>query len=157
MKRIVIIIALLAIGIVANAQMGIYKKYEKRPGVQAYCVERYPLGDGYTASVTMLQTVDTTVYKTLRKELQAMPFTPTREILQASLVITKEHPSEKPSKTKTTDRKKSLEISTADGLPGDKGFYMFFFPSDRMIVLAFLVKDTKEQIEITRRMLDTEF
>ena len=155
MKRIVIIIALLAISIAANAQTGIYKKYEKRPNVQAYCVERYPLGDGYTASVTMLQTVDTTVYKALRKELQAMPFTPTREILRASLDIMI-NPAKEPGH-KLTDKSKSLEISTADGLPGDDGYYMFFFPSDRMIVLAFLVKDTKEQIEITMRMLATEF
>ena len=156
MKRIVIIIALLAISIVANAQTGIYKKYEKRPNVQAYCVERYPLGDGYTTSVTMLQTVDTTVYKALRKELQAMSFTPRKDALGVSLDIMN-LTSDTPKEKKNTKSKKSIEISVADGLPGDKGFYMFFFPSDRMIVLAFLVKDTKEQIEITRRMLDAEF
>lgn len=155
MKRIVILMALLAVGIVANAQTGLYKKYAKYPGVQAYCVERYPLGDDYTAFVTMLQTVDSNIYKTLRKELQALPYTPTKEILRASLDIMI-NPAKEPGH-KLTDKSKSLEISVADGLPGDKGYYMFFFPSDRMIVLAFLVKNTEEQTEITMRMLATEF
>ncbi len=155
MKRIVIIIALLAVDIVANAQTGLYKKYANRPNVQAYCVERYPLGDDYTAYVTMLQTVDSNIYKTLRKELQALPYTPTKEIVRASLDIMI-NPAKEPGH-KLTDKSKSLEISVADGLPGDKGYYMFFFPSDRMIILAFLVKNTEEQMEITMRMLATEF
>ena len=155
MKRIVIIIALLAATIAANAQTGIYNRYANRPNVQAYCVERYPLGDDYTASVTMLQTVDSTVYKTLRKELKTLPYTPTRDIVRASMNIMI-NPSKTPG-TKMTDKNKSLEISVADGLPGDDGYYMFFFPSDRMIVLAFLVKDTDEQIALTMRMLASEF
>ena len=155
MKRIVVIIALLTATLAAGAQTGLYKKYANRPNVQAYCVERYPLGNDYTAFVTMLQTVDSNVYKTLCKELKALPYTPTREIVRASMDIMV-NPSKTPG-AKMTDKSKSLKISVADGLPGDNGYYMFFYPSDRMIVLAFLVKDTKEQIEITMRMLATEF
>jgi len=155
MKRIIVIMALLAATLAAGAQTGLYKKYANRPNVQAYCVERYPLGDDYTAFVTMLQTVDSTVYKTLRKELKTLPYTPTREKVRASMVIMV-NPAKEPGH-KLTDKSKSLEVSVAEGLPGDNGYYIFFFPSDRMIVLAFLVKDTKEQIEITMRMLATEF
>ena len=155
MKRIIVIMALLTATLTAAAQTALYKKYASRPNVQAYCVERYPLGDDYTAFVTMLQTVDSNIYKTLRKELQALPYTPTREIVRASLNIMI-NPAKEPGH-KLTDKSKSLEISVADGLPGDNGYYMFFFPSDRMIVLAFLVKNTKEQMEITMRMLATEF
>lgn len=155
MKRIAVLIALLATGIVASAQTGLYKKYANRQHVQTYCVERYPLGDDYTALVTMIQTMDSAVYKNLRKELQALPFTPRKDILRASMNIMI-NPAKEPGH-KLTDKSKSLEISVADGLPGDNGYYMLFFPSDRMIVLAFLVKDTEEQLAITMRMLATEF
>ena len=156
MKRIIVIMALLTATLAAAAQTALYKKYANRPNVQTYCVERYPLGDDYTAFVTMIQTVDTTVYQTIRKELHAMSFTPRKDALGVSLDIMN-HVSETPREKKNTKSKKSIEITVADGLPGDDGFYMFFFPSDRMIVLAFLVKDTMEQMEITRRMLATEF
>lgn len=155
MKRLVVIVALLAICFAASAQTGIYKKYAKRSKVQAYCVEHYPITDDYSDFVTMLQTVDSTVYKTLRKELKSLPLTPKKDILRASMDIMI-NPSKTPGH-KLDNKSKSLEISVADGLPGDDGYYMFFFPSDRMIVLAFLVKNTKEQIDLTMHMLASEF
>ena len=51
MKRIMVIIALLAISIVANAQTALYKHYANRQGIKAYCVERYPLSSGDIVTV----------------------------------------------------------------------------------------------------------
>jgi hypothetical protein len=52
-----------------QAQTGLYKHFANRPGVKAYCVERYPLAEGDTACVTLLQVDDSATYKALRKEI----------------------------------------------------------------------------------------
>lgn len=62
-----------------------------------------------------------------------------------------------PAKKPNLDSKKSLEIHTADALPGDKGWYIIFAPSDRMAFLIFLVGDEKEELSIIRHVTFTEF
>ena len=157
MKHTVLTLVLLAGFWSAGAQTAIYKHFADRPKVHAYCVERYPLYEGETVSVTLLTTADSSVYRSLRKELNAMKYTPHNP----QLINPDDYsPSPKhgyPAKKPNLDTKKSLEIHTADALPGDKGWYIIFAPSDRMAFLIFLVGDEKEELSIIRHVTFTEF
>ena len=48
-------------------------------------------------------------------------------------------------------------IFAADGLPGDKGYYAIYCPSDRMVVLAFLVTSDDEALKVAGHMMSSEF
>lgn len=51
---------------------------------------------------------------------------------------------------------KHLVIFNADGLPGDEGYYAIYCPSDRMVVLAFLVTGNIDALKIAGHMISTE-
>lgn len=143
-----------------QAQTGLYKHFANRPGVKAYCVERYPLAEGDTACVTLLQVEDSATYKALRKEMKAMPWTPTKTRLDGTLstpLIHKDLPERDPKRAKS-DPKKSMEGFTIDGLEGDgDNYYYVCCPSDRLVYLAFLLHDGWDFVRVFRHLLITEF
>ena len=158
MKRIACFFILMLCCTIASAQTGIYKHFAKRSNVRVYCVERYPLAVGDTACVTLLETSDSVTYKALRKELQAMPFTPrTNSNLYVPFVNPLEDSLRATVKPQHSDRKNSLEGFTLDGIDGDDGYYMVYCPSDRYVILAFLCKGLDDQIKVMFHMLATEF
>ena len=158
MKRMIFLVALMACGLAACGQTGIYKHFAKRSNVRVYCVERYPLAVGDTACVTLLEVNDSVTYKALRKELQAMPFTPRKNYnLYVPFVNPLEDSLRATVKPQHSDRKSSLEGFTLDGIDGDDGYYMVYCPSDRYVILAFLCKGIDDQIKVMFHMLATEF
>lgn len=162
MKRCVILALMLATAIVANGQTALYKRFADRPGVQAYCVDRYPLKSGDSVCVTLLQTDDSAVYRAMIAELRRLPYSPRRKSIEGTV---SQVPSQEQSLTSSHadsvamrwQEFKHLIIFNADGLPGDRGYYTFYFPSDRMVVLAFLITDDKEAWKISMHMMATEF
>jgi len=162
MKRIVFIALLLATAIAASGQTALYKHFANRPGVQAYCVERYPLTSGDSVCVTLLQTDDTAVYRSLISELRKLPYSPRRKSTKGTVSQIK--PQEQSATSSLADsvarivkERKHLVIFNADGLPGDRGYYTIYCPSDRMVVLAFMIRDEKEARKISKHMMATEF
>lgn len=170
MKRTVIIMTMLVFTLAASAQTGLYKRYADRPGVQAYCVERYPLYSGDSVCVTLLQTDDSTVYRTLLRELHKLPYTVKRPRVDGTISISSSDTT-KPDIPDGVMRRmkqqadslqrqwrdhKHLVIFNADGLSGDKGYYAIYCPSDRMVVLAFLVIGDDEALKIAQHMTYTE-
>ena len=170
MKR-TLLLFLLAATLSASAQTGLYKRYASRQNVQAYCVERYPLSSGDSVCVTLLQTDDSTVYRTLLRELHKMPYTTKRFHIDGTIHITSSDTT-KPVIPKGVMQQmkqkadslalhwrehKHLVIFDADGLPGDKGYYAIYCPSDRMVVLAFLVTSDDEALKVADHMMSSEF
>lgn len=181
MKRIMVIIALLAIGIVANAQTALYKHYANRQGIKAYCVERYPLSSGDIVTVTFFEAEDKEAYDSLQRELNHLPYTPRRWSGEGEVEYnphprwqqvrekTEKKMAEKEMKKKEMKlhidsvmrangyRGKHLVVFNADALPGDKGYYAIYSPSDRMVILAFHVTNDDEARKIATHMTATEY
>lgn len=172
MKQTVLFVGLILITLAASAQTGLYKRYATREGVQAYCVERYPLSCGDSVCVTLLQTDDSTVYRTLCRELHEMPYTTKRLHIDGTIRYESDdiasHP-EIPDGTMQQMKQKAdslqrywrehkhMVVFNADGLPGDKGYYAVYCPSDRMVVLAFLVDGDAESLKVAGHMISSEF
>ena len=155
-----LLLFLLAATLSTTAQTGLYKRYADRDGVQAYCVERYPLSSGDSVCVTLLQTDDSTVYRTLLKELHSLPYAPRearKKSSETSCSLPEGMTKEELEATalKWRERKHLVSFNT-DGLAGDKGHYAIYCPSDRMVVLAFLVADDSEALKIAGHMISTE-
>lgn len=149
MKRTIILIGIMLIGISANSQTALYKKYANSQGVRAYCVERYPLAVGDSVTVTFFEVEDTATYQFLYKELRSMPYSPRfGKFMQLNV---------NQDRKEANSERKYLNFFNIDALPGDKGYYTIYSPSDRMVILAFLCRDTDEQIKVTMHMLATEF
>ncbi len=172
MKRLFFCILLSVLTLTAGAQTGLYKRYASRPGVQAYCVERYPLSGGDSACVTLLQTDDSAVYRTLCRELHELPFTPKRLHINGTIRLEADNLDSHPKipdealrqmKQKADSleqhfrERKHLVSFCVDGLPGDRGHYAIYCPSDRMVVLAFLVDGDAESLKVAGHMISTEF
>lgn len=172
MKRTLLLLAFVALSLGLQAQTGLYKRYASRPGVQAYCVERYPLIGGDSACVTLLQTDDSAVYRTLCRELHALPYTTTRLHIDGTISIESDdldsHPKIPDGTMQQMKQKadslqrywrehKHLVVFNVDGLPGDRGHYTIYCPSDRMVVLAFLVGSDAESLKVAGHMMSTEF
>lgn len=170
MKRILLLF-LLAATLSASAQTGLYKRYASRQNLQAYCVERYPLSSGDNICVTLLQTDDSIVYRTLLRELHEMPYTTKRLHIDGTIHITSSDSTQPDipngvmqqmkqkadSLAQHWNEHKHLVIFAADGLPGDKGYYAIYCPSDRMVVLAFLVTSDEEALKVAGHMMSSEF
>lgn len=161
MKRLLLIALLLTAAIAASAQSAIYNRFANRSKVQAYCVEHYRLLSGDTVSVTLLTTGDSAVYRSLRKELFALPHTPrqgaTRAVANDNTLppgITREQAD---SAARAINQHKHLILHAANALPGDDGWYHIYYPSDRMVILIFLVHNEKEQKAVIGHMTYTEF
>lgn len=171
MKRIFLVLTLVVLSAAIQAQTGLYKRYASRHGVQAYCVERYPMIGGDSVCVTLLQTDDSTVYRTLLRELHKMPYTTKRLHIDGTIHITssdntKQDISEGVMRQQMKQKadslamqwreQKHLVIFNVDGLPGDKGYYAIYCPSDRMVVLAFLICSDDEALKVAGHMMSSE-
>ena len=149
MKRTIIFIGIMLLCLSANSQTALYKKYADCQWIQAYCVERYPLAVGDSVTVTFFEVEDTTTYQSLYNELKSMPYSPRfGKFMQLNV---------NQDGKETDSERKYLNVFNIDALPGDEGYYTIYSPSDRMVILAFLCKDTDEQIKVTMHMLATEF
>ena len=172
MKQTALFVGLMLIALAASAQTGLYKHYASRDGVQAYCVERYPLSCGDSVCVTLLQTDDSTVYRTLCRELHEMPYTTKRLHIDGTIRYESDDIASHPkipdealqqmkqvadSMHRHWREHKHLVIFNTDGLPGDKGHYTIYCPSDRMVVLAFLVTSDDEALKIAGHRMAPEF
>ena len=149
MKRTLLLIGIMLLCHAAYSQTALYKKYAKHPGIRAYCVERYPLAVGDSVTVTFFEADDTTTFQSLYNELKEMPYSH-RWSKFMELNVNQDRKA-------ADSERKYLKIFNADALPGDKGHYTVYSSSDRMVILAFLCKDTDEQIMVTLHMLATEF
>ena len=161
MKRI-LVLALLCASVVASAQTALYKRYADRPGVQAYCVERYPLSSGDSVCVTLLQTGDSAIYRNLCRELHMLPYAPRRKSIEGTIGVAPSQeqgssPALADSLASLLGGRKHLVVFNADALPGDEGYYAIYCPSDRMVVLAFLVTNENMGLKIASHMTETEF
>ena len=64
----------LLLGSYASAQTTLYKTYVGRTGINASCIENYPIGNGLKVTVTMLEANDSASFHHLTKSLRALPY-----------------------------------------------------------------------------------
>lgn len=149
MKRTIIFIGIMLLCLSVHSQTALYKKYADCQWIQAYCVERYPLAVGDSVTVTFFEVEDTLTYQSLYNELKSMPYSPRfGKFMQLNV---------NQDGKETDSERKYLNVFNIDALPGDEGYYTIYSPSDRMVILAFLCRNTDEQIKVTLHMMATEF
>jgi hypothetical protein len=69
-----ILLAGLLLGSHASAQTTLYKTYLGRTGINAACIEDFPIGNGLKVTITMLEARDTNAFHHLKKSLKALPY-----------------------------------------------------------------------------------
>ncbi len=69
-----ILLAGLLLGSHASAQTTLYKTYVGRTGINAACIEDFPIGNGLKVTITMLEARDTNAFHHLKKSLKALPY-----------------------------------------------------------------------------------
>ena len=75
MKQTLILTALLImLCSKAPAQTTLYKTYMGRTGINAACIEDFPIGNGLKVTITMLEARDTNAFHHLKKSLRALPY-----------------------------------------------------------------------------------
>ncbi len=75
MKQTLILTALLImLCSKAPAQTTLYKTYLGRTGINAACIEDFPIGNGLKVTITMLEARDTNAFHHLKKSLKALPY-----------------------------------------------------------------------------------
>ena len=72
--RLSILLAGLLLGIHVSAQTTLYKTYVGRKGINASCIEDFPIGNGLKVTITMLEARDTNAFHHLQKFLKALPY-----------------------------------------------------------------------------------
>ncbi|MBR1834632.1 MAG: hypothetical protein IJ785_03910 [Bacteroidales bacterium] len=63
-----------ACGSRAVAQTSLYKIYVGRTGINASCIENYPIGNGLKVTITMLEASDSSAFHHLKKSLKTLPY-----------------------------------------------------------------------------------
>lgn len=156
MKRLLLLFVLASVAVAATAQTGLYKHFANRRNINAYCIERYPLSESDSVCVTLLTTDDSAAYRLLLREIYALPYTPKvkSDIPQPASESLDKH---KPGSFTPYSKQKYLIIMRINGLEGDKGEYLLCIPSDRMVVLAFLVRNNVEELNVLDHVLRSEF
>lgn len=146
MKRVVFLFVMIGAILSASAQTALYKKYASQTDIKVYCVERYPLSSDDSVAVTLFVADDTASYIAILQELH-------------SLRGGASHLGQNEDAAKKHDDRdeKTILSFTADAILGDKGFYMFFCPSDRLVILAFHCHNYEDQTKVTLHMIKTEF
>ena len=56
------------------AQTTLYKTYLGRTGINASCIEDFPIGNGLKVTITMLEAHDSNAFHHLKKSLKALPY-----------------------------------------------------------------------------------
>ena len=72
--RTYLILAILLCASRVDAQTALYKTYVGRKGINASCIENYPIGNGMKVTVTMLEAQDSTAFRHLMQSLKALPY-----------------------------------------------------------------------------------
>ena len=72
--RTYLILAILLCASPVVAQTTLYKTYVGRTGINASCIENYPIGKGMKVTVTMLEAQDSTAFRHLMRSLKALPY-----------------------------------------------------------------------------------
>ena len=72
--RTSLILAILLCASPVVAQTTLYKTYVGRTGINASCIENYPIGKGMKVTVTMLEAQDSTAFRHLMRSLKALPY-----------------------------------------------------------------------------------
>ena len=72
--RTYLILAILLCASRVAAQTTLYKTYVGRTGINASCIENYPIGKGMKVTVTMLEAQDSTAFRHLMHSLKALPY-----------------------------------------------------------------------------------
>lgn len=75
---IYMLLAGLLLGSQASAQTTLYKKYVGRTGINASCIEDFPIGNGLKVTITMLEARDSNAFHHLKKSLKALPYRGTK-------------------------------------------------------------------------------
>ena len=151
MKRIILLAVIFtAMAADGQAQTALYKKYTNIKGLNAYCVERFPLGDNDSVTLTYFVADDSSTYNFIKKELQNLP----KPSISAELNVT---PEKKAIEATTKRDLKAVTIYTRKALTGDKGEYMMFLPSDRKSILVFHNQKLSDKLAVIKYMIDTEF
>lgn len=75
---IYMLLAGLLLGSQASAQTTLYKKYVGRTGINASCIEDFPIGNGLKVTITMLEARDSNAFHHLKKSLKALPYKGTK-------------------------------------------------------------------------------
>ena len=75
MKQTIILTALLImLCSKVLAQTTLYKTYLGRTGINASCIEDFPIGNGLKVTITMLEAHDSNAFHHLKKSLKALPY-----------------------------------------------------------------------------------
>ena len=75
MKQTIILTALLImLCSKVLAQTTLYKTYLGRTGINASCIEDFPIGNGLKVTITMLEAHDSNAFYHLKKSLKALPY-----------------------------------------------------------------------------------
>ena len=151
MKRIILLAVILtAMAADGQAQTALYKKYTNIKGLNAYCVERFPLGDNDSVTLTYFVAEDSTTYQFIKTELQKSP----KPAISSEFTVT---PEKKTAVQVPPKDSKAVIIYTRKSLPGDKGEYLLFLPSDRMCILVFHIQKPGDRFAVISYMIDSEF
>lgn len=151
MKRIILLAVIFtAMAADGQAQTALYKKYTNIKGLNAYCVERFPLGDNGSVTLTYFVAEDSTTYQFIKTELQKSP----KPAISSEFTVTQEKRASVPEPPKNS---KAVTIYTRQSLPGDKGEYLLFLPSDRMSILVFHIQKPGDRFAVISYMIDSEF
>ena len=72
--RTYLILAILLCASRVDAQTTLYKTYVGHKGINASCIEDYPIGNGLKVTITMLEASDSNAFHHLKKSLKALPY-----------------------------------------------------------------------------------
>ena len=72
--RTYLLLAILLCASPVAAQTTLYKTYVGRTGINASCIEDFPIGNGLKVTITMLEARDTNAFHHLKKSLKALPY-----------------------------------------------------------------------------------
>ena len=72
--RTYLILAILLCASRVSAQTTLYKTYVGRTGINASCIENFPIENGLKVTITMLEAQDSTAFRHLKKSLKALPY-----------------------------------------------------------------------------------
>ena len=68
------LLAGLLFGCAASAQTALYKAFVGRTGINAACIEDFPIGNGVKVTITMLEAGDSSSFRRLKRCLRALPY-----------------------------------------------------------------------------------
>ncbi len=152
-----ILIVLLCNTPAAIAQTALYKSYINHKGITPSCIEQLPVGEGLSATVTMLEANDSASFRSLMSQLKALPYHkkkggnwPLGMIESANVDVTlvddgSAHPA--------THSPVSLCFFCRDPLPGDNGQYLIYNSTDLMTVVVFHCPDNDVYAQVVRYVL----